>query len=663
MADSGTGYDQDASASSIKIPAGVMAQGMPPEVARQIEKRKVRAYQSEVDAANKAYDKWNTDYDCDKLEGYYTGLDHWPEEQRGNYTINLCYGAMETRMPSLMFYNPKARVKPKPARADDPMTAIDDRAKLLEDLADSFIQDDKVSFYDATQIALKEAHYRFGIVQVGYTADYIDNPNVGKPMLDDGKEPMVDSNGQNVMEGPYLIREESLFVKHIPADHCRVPVNAKNKLEHNDWFAYYEFVPIGDVRQNPRYENTDQVKSTARMRKEYEETYYDADDAEERRNKRNDMVKLWKCWDLRTMTYYVWPDGAPFFLVGGEEFKFLPIADLRFHQLISEFYPLPPMKNWVSPQDELNETRQMQRVHRRRFKRRYMRLRNFCSQAEWDKLEQGDDGTCVEVNNLDGIRPVEDAALDPAVARNIPNTREDFMRVSGVGGDQQNVPESETATQAQIIDTNLRIRESFARAQVGKWLSKIIKLMIMTARDRMALPYVIERNVDPLGPAAGMEVLRVASTWAAITHEDLGEFDFDVSVDLESMSPTTMDQERQKWMQTLGMLMNPQMAILLSGSEVLLRKTLEFNGIRSARDVGEIRQAMQATAIAMAMQQGMGAGPGGPPGKPGAGPGAGPRKPAINPSPAPGPTPGRGDIMSQVAAQLGMTGPSGGRMN
>lgn len=646
-----SGYDQLPTAAEPSSPEDDAIQ-------RKIEKRKVRIYQAEIDAGCHVWDKWNTDYKCDQLEDYYTGIGHWEEAERSNYTINLCYSKLEARIPSLMFYNPRVRVKPKPARADDPFTAIDERSKLLEDTADCLMNEEKVGFFDATQLALREAHYRFGIVQVGYTADYIDNPGMGKPMLDDEtKEPMIGSDGIPVEEGPYLLQEESLYVKRIPAATVRVPVNGRNIPEHNDWIAYYEFVSVDDIRKNPRYSNVDKVKSTAKMKKEFEEHYYESDDKEETIIKRHDMVKIWRCWDFRSRTFYIWPDGGNFFLIPGEPFAFWPCAVLKFHERMDEFYPLPPLMNWISPQDELNETRQMQRVHRRRFKRRFLRTKGFCSPAEWDKLEQGDDGTCVEVNNLDGLRAVEDAPLDTAIARNIPTTREDFTRVSGVGGEAENIPESQTATQAALIDNNTKVRETFARATVGKWLAKIVKLIILTARERMALPMWIERNVDPLSPGAQEEVMRVATTWAAITHEDLGDFDFDVSVDLETLTPETREQERDKFMQVLGMVTQPQNAILLSASPTLLKRVLDLWNIRGARDVAEISQAIQITAMAMAgMANGTIGGPGAPGGGPGGSPGGG-RKPGSSPTPKPGPIPQPGDMMSQLMGNLGLGGP------
>lgn len=623
------------------------------------EKAKVRRYQSEVDAGDRVYETWENDFQCKDLEGYYTGLAQWDDAEKGNYRINMCYPTMEIKLPSLLFFNPKAKIKPRPGRADDPGTMIDERSKLLEDLAESFMTEEKVMFQPMTQLCLREAHYRFGIIRVGYNADYTDNPNVGKPVIDsETQQEMLKSDGTPVTEGAYTLQQESLYCKRIPASQFRVPVNAHNILEMNDWVAYFEWQQTDDIKNNPLFEHTDRVKSTARMRKEYSEFLANDPEADSKtKSKHRDMVKVWRCWDRRAMVYYTWIDGADFFLMQ-EPYKFLPFADLRFHQLLDEFYPLPPVFNWISPQDELNETRQMQRVHRKRFKRRFIRLRNFCSAEEWDKLESGDDGTCIEVSNLDGIRALEDAPLDSAIARNVPTSREDFRYVTGVSGEEHGVADAKTATQSVQLEANSRVRELAGKAVVGAWLGKVVKLMILTARDRMALPFIIERQVDPIGPGAMVETLRVATTWAAVTHDMIGDADFDVTVDLESMTPAIQSQERMEFMQMLSVVQQPANAILFSSSDYLLKRFLAGYGIRDDRTINEIRTAVQTTAIALAQMQLAGDEGDATSAATGQGKGGPGRKPPINRPPGPQGPPGAGGIMSQISGQMGLAGPA-----
>jgi hypothetical protein len=88
-----------------------------------------------------------------------------------------------------------------------------------------------------------------------------------------------------------------------------------------------------------------------------------------------------------------------------------------------------------------------------------------------------------------------------------------------------------------------------------------------------------------------------------ITHQALGDFAFDVSVDVEALSPATEDLRRNQWLNFIGVMGTPG-ALPVLASETLLKKTAAFFGIRSAREIAEIRQSvLQALTVQMSMGQ------------------------------------------------------------
>jgi hypothetical protein len=180
---------------------------------------------------------------------------------------------------------------------------------------------------------------------------------------------------------------------------------------------------------------------------------------------------------------------------------------------------------------------------------------------------------------------------------------QDFQIVSGVGGEQRGVAESETATQASIIDVRSRLRETAARTKVANWLADISRLILLTVREYMALPFWIEINVDPVAAAAGSpEAVQVTQTWKEIQAEDLGNSDMDVFIDLASMSPVTEDVQRNSWNQVLALLTNPTLCQIMAGSEVILRKTLSLYGVRTENEIHEIQKVCQQVTASMAAQ-------------------------------------------------------------
>lgn len=565
---------------------------------RITEEDRVKTWQDRLHSAGKLYKSWSEEFDTDRLEKYYKGK-QWrglsEEEASKRYVINLVYSTIEVNKPSLIFHRPQIRVQPRPGRANTFGSTVMERARVVQDTVQTFIDDPDVDFALETSLALQEAHFRFGVIEVGYTADYVDNPNAGKPVLKEDKEtPVRDSQGNTVMEPSVVPRREDLYVKRIPSSSFRVSLSSTNSLSRNDWVAYCEWHYLEDLKRNPVYKTTG-LKSSGVIREELREIIEDEEDLDARQG----MVKIWKIWDIRSGKRHVIADGHKKFLLEDEPFSFLPFAIMKFHEILDSFYPLPPVYQWMDPQDEINETREMQRAHRRRFYRRYTMMKGAMDEPELQKLETGGDGVVAESNVPNPLLPVPDAPLAADNWRHLDESKSDFLAVSGIGGDQRGVAESETATQASIIDVRARLRETSARTRVGEWLASIARLMMMTIRERMSLPFWIQRNLDPFSAA---DPSAIAMEWQKITSDDLGDIDIDIFVELSSMSPVTEEMERNSWNQVLALLTNPQLIMIMAMSEPVLRKTLALYGVKSENEIREVQRVAQQI-IQMQMQQ------------------------------------------------------------
>jgi hypothetical protein len=600
------------------------------------EADRVKTWGRRVASANKAYEEWAADFDVEHLERYYEGHQHPEDPESKKYTINMIFSGIEIKIPSLLYFRPQVHVIPAPPRADDPGTDIDDRCQMREDLAQTLMRDERVGFDDAHMLALRDSFFAFGVVEWGYSGDYIDNPNAGKPMLKDNSEDeMVDSKGETVRQPDQVLGPggEFIYVRHIPACQFRAPAESTYVANHNDWLGYYEWVYTEDVKRNPAYKNRSQVKDGGSLMERYRVEYGTDPN-------RAGMVKLWKVWDLRAKKRYVWAENGDKFLLD-VKFDVNPFRFLRPHPRTKSFYPIPPIYNWIDPQRELNDTRDSQRVHRKRMYRRYQALQDRIPAEELDKMETGGDGVIINVPQLDMIKPIQDAPLDQAVMVNVGQSREDFMYVSGVSGEQRGVSESSTATQANIIDTNAKIRDSYGRALVGKWLGQSIFTMLETARHNLVEPIMIMMMVDPIGPGASQETDRVKRLWKEITMDQLGDSCYEVVIDVEALSPVSQDQMRDRWMQVLSMLTQPTLMMAMLASPTLFKKTLNFYGVTSDRERSEIGNAMQQVLSQMAAGKSAPAGPG---------------QPGVPSGPTPQGGPDVQQIMQALSAQMGQPG-------
>src|SRR5262249_49604849 len=155
---------------------------------------------------------------------------------------------------------------------------------------------------------------------------------------------------------------------------------------------------------------------------------------------------------------------------------------------------------------------------------------------------------------------------------------------------------------------------------------------LKTAIKQMTLPVWIKTTVDPTGEGYPYEAEAVQEAYRSIQIADaeLEGFDYDVSVDVESLSPVGQAMKRNDWNQVLQIISQPGAQALLGRSETMLRKTLEMYGIRDDREIAEIQQAL--ASLTMPQQ-----------------PRAMPGQPQ---EAAPGPTPAPGEIPQQLAQQM-----------
>ena len=84
-------------------------------------------------------------------------------------------------MPSLLFDEPVFRVKPRPSKIDFDPDVAQEKAQLQEDAVNHLAQKGITNFGDEVELAILDAFFRFGILETGFTADYIQNPDAGLP--------------------------------------------------------------------------------------------------------------------------------------------------------------------------------------------------------------------------------------------------------------------------------------------------------------------------------------------------------------------------------------------------------------------------------------------------------------------------------------------------
>jgi len=555
-----------------------------------------------IEVANRQYKQWSDLYKADLLYEYYKGF-HYADKDNDNYFLNLVYSTIEIKLPSLVFNLPKFNVSPRAKDIDIDSESAFEYAINLQDILHDWISIDEVEFLGEMEGAILNAFFGFGIVELGYSANWVDNPNAGKPIL---ARDIEQTDSKKVVRQPRRIpSSEAIYIKHILSNRFRVSYPANRYLHRCDWCGYYDFVRLVDLQANKEL-NLSKVSDTSAYF--YESSVITSelptDEDKLRIELADDYLKVWKIWHNRTGERYIYLEG-PNQILQTRRFTELPLIDLRFRKPLRGFYPTPPQVfNWIPAQNEQNEVREAMRRHRRKFKRMYAYLKQAVDPDELAKAITGDDGEIVAEGVRDAIRAITSPDLNATSDKLLVVSKDDFNIVSGTTSEARGTADRETATQAAIKNNRAGIRESAEQAVTAKFYNKVAKLGLTFMKERYVLPVTVMGDQELEGSIGETASLNSRQPKRINPLLDLGPqaFQFDVMLQLDSTSPVANAQELEKFLQFLSLLTQfPQTSI----SPLIIREMAFRVGYRNERVIKEFQQLAQLQLIGL-LEQGMG---------------------------------------------------------
>jgi len=562
-------------------------------------------WQQRIDTANRYFELWARKYKVDSLERAYYGHQWDLESDYEPYVTNEIFAAIDVKQPSLLFKEPVFSVRPKPSKTDFDVESASRRALLRSDALNHFAQSDKVGLGEASELAILDAYFRFGLVEVGYSADWVDNPNADKPVLGIDRGEIVDDDGEVVKEPKKLPKDERLFVKRIPSQRFRVGVLDTQRLDQCTWCGYWEYVRTADLVSNKNFTfSRDLISDRSADALDTDDLGVEALSDEIQESSRNtDLTKLWYIWDLRERKkiYFAETLGE---IIREVSFKRVPLFPLKFRNRLTGFYPLPLTFNWISPQVEMNETREAARAHRRQFQRKHVVNRDDWDEDELQRLQTGGDGTIAITKRRDpagSIVPVPNADLGAQHQQALVVSRNDFDNIAGVTAEQRGTPTQTTATQSRIVDLRASVRESRDQMIVAKWFVAIGKEILLQAKEKLTEDFWVRLSIDSEGDFD--EIQETQDTFRLISTDAFGDDDFDVNISIESMSPIANQREKEKYLEFLAVLTQYP---IISLSAPLVRETaarLDYRNERVIRTFQRIALAAQLGQLAQAEQQ------------------------------------------------------------
>lgn len=508
-------------------------------------------------------------------------------------TINKIYSHMQAQLPILYSLDPFYYISIKKSFTPHPMSIalFEMRAEIRQDYLNYLKKELQLKV--KARLSIQDAHSSYGVMKIHYVADEVENPDAGKPIKGEDGEELLDSVGNALIEPEVIPINERYAHTRIHPDDLLWSEDASTLEDKWHWLAER-------VRMTPEEANKRKLISK-KVLKETSTQNRDQDDVPKtgifggifnklkpRDNEKTEDREVYVGWEIYDLDHKQWL----FMLEGAQELAIKPrslppgvenhpYSILRFTLRDDSPYPVPPISQALDPQREYNETRSKLLVHRKRFNRKYeVFVGGLEDETELDKLEAGEDGTIIRVKVPSGevVRPIKDAQLDQQTYIEINYLNMDMNEMMGSPGTAVQRAESDSATEAAILDKRLDIREGDRVTLVTDWLTDIGK-----KTDQLVQTHITKDEAIKVTGINGEQ------GWRLVRQTDFNEIEgeFEYTVDVGSTKPRLPEFERSSFLAFLQVLGGfPHIMTVPS----LMKKLAKMYDINDDKMVEDLRQ-------------------------------------------------------------------------
>lgn len=570
-------------------------------------------WQSRIEQANKYYKAWEDRFSCDTLENYYEGY-QWKLANgiqltlgggvRRPYTVNLVYTTIKRKVANITYTYPEFILTPRPGQMDWNQDFAVQSAQLKQDVLNTVASDPRMELVEDIRLAAIDSFFRFSVIEVGYGKDW-KNPNKPKMHLKSHDNPEIMDDKDKVVDDPIASENTAAYTKWISARRFRVSMADDVKLRNCDWCGYYSFMKIKDLKKTngikwpANYTSNYYSVDIADATKYFSETGYSTEAAKDMVD-RGQICKVWHIWDNITKKRLLILDGR-FEELYSEDFERLPFSTHRADLSLKGWYPIPPVWQWLSPQNEVNEAREQVRTYRRRSSRKFEVTKGEHDPDELDKLTNNEDGTVIVTKRKDGqpsVRPIQNPQIDANIVDGLTMAKDDFDIVASIPVARGRASDRQTATATRQIASDQSIVESLEQIDFSRFVAAIGREILLQLAEKMPTGMWVKMTVDPGDEQSMFEELQANKPiFEYITSQELEDgYDFDVLCNVINSTPENMLKEKTAFLEFVAITVQyPQIAM----SPTLIRESAYRCGYKNERVIKE----MQKQAILAMMEK------------------------------------------------------------
>lgn len=544
-----------------------------------------KLWEQRIDKAKKVQKEWKEYFKVEKAREYFKGKQNPGYPDNEWITINKIYSHLMAQLPNLYSIDPYFYVKVKKSYQVEPeaIAEFERKGKIRQAMLNYMKGELKLKKH--ARLAILDAEFAYGVIKIRHLFDEIENPRAGEQIVNEDGVTLKDEDG-NPLTYPDVIPANMRFsIDRVHPDDIIFDADA-GTME-NKWGFIAERIRMTreQAKKDKRLDKAAVDLARVTEDKEKKTGFFSAIKtswSEEKQSREDDVLVFWEIYDLEKKEWLMMAENGvdlvkePGPLPKGVECH--PYEFLMYVPLDDTAYPLPPVSQAIDPQKEYCLARSRILTHRKRFNRKYIAITGQVDEDEADKFVSGEDGTMVWANNGSAIQVVQDAPLDNFSYNELSLLNNDMVEVFGSPDNARGIANSDSATEASLLDKHLEIRE-------GDKLSIVIDFVTGIASK---LDQLIQANLDRdmavriTGPQGEF--------WQAIKTEDYesisGEFEY--SVNVGASRPRLPDIERSQWIAFLSQVVIPMPHILTAPS--VMKRMAEMFHIEDEAALEELRQ-------------------------------------------------------------------------
>lgn len=558
-------------------------------------------WKKKVDNADKYHEEWSSLFKCSTLEDYYQGF-QWQskgvtQQYYKPYVLNLVFSAIKTKLASILLRKFSFNVSPTPGTMDWDEQFAFESALLKGDVLNAIVSNPDLYFAKHFELTALDSMFRFGMIEVNYSANF-DNPRKKPTITTEFTNEYVEAENAKVLDDFALPENEKIFATHRKASRFRVSTSDDPFLHNCSWCGYYAFVYEGSLRNTKGINFPSDYSGT----RDYSARSGAKISLDPSSLKSGTVCKIIKIWDNEQNKKLIFLDGYYDEPLVEVPFEILPFEDVRWNlQPPSKkdvgYYPIPPVFNWLSPQDEVNQAREQMRNFRRRYTRKFTYTRGAVEIEELEKFKNEFDGEIIEEKIPNSIRTIDNPTIGATITGDLQVANDDFNKIAAVSQSQES--DRTTATQSKINAVRETIREDAEKIEFSEFIGNCGRKILLIAREKLSTGMWVKYTSDPSQDVFS-ELRESGPVYKYVTSQQIDDgYDFTVALNIVDESPDKLQDEQTKYVTFLKLLMAFPMIAM---SPTLIIETAIKCGYRNMKVIKEMQKMAQLAMMAQVQE-------------------------------------------------------------